>query len=370
MIEDNGATTAANRLLEELYADKNKETLNNLSYMGIAYNNLGNSEKANEIAALVRQYVQISERSVSILKKYTRNIWDCFESETEQLSTMLQLLVTLNPDDHIVDKLIFTLMQKQSQGYWTNTAATAHVLEGIYTYIKQRNLDSTKYQASVEIDGVNVMTEKFEDVNAKPKTLCLGFTDDQLKALARDKAIPVTFEKNGTGQLYYTMEMKYALPDEMLTARNEGIKLTYEIVDAETKEIVNKADDTSSLVKLESGKLYKATVKLESTRDRTFVALRAPVPSGAEILDSTFVTSGTEAEIVSTGDWRHWISNKVVYNNEIQFFWDNFGTGSASVTFTFRASRRGVYPTPPALAECMYEPEIFGRGDGYLFTVE
>ena len=261
-------------------------------------------------------------------------------------------------------------MQKQSQGYWTNTAATAHVLEGIYTYIKQRNLDSTKYQASVEIDGVNVMTEKFEDVNAKPKTLCLGFTDDQLKALARDKAIPVTFEKNGTGQLYYTMEMKYALPDEMLTARNEGIKLTYEIVDAETKEIVNKADDTSSLVKLESGKLYKATVKLESTRDRTFVALRAPVPSGAEILDSTFVTSGTEAEIISTGDWRHWISNKVVYNNEIQFFWDNFGTGSTSVTFTFRAARRGVYPTPPVLAECMYEPEIFGRGDGYLFTVE
>lgn len=370
MIEDNAATTAANRLLEELYADKNKETLNNLSYMGIAYNNLGNSEKANEIAALVRQYVQISERSVSILKKYTRNIWDCFESETEQLSTMLQLLVTLNPDDHMVDKLIFTLMQKQSQGYWTNTAATAHVLEGIYTYIKQRKLDSTKYQASVEIDGVNVMTEKFEDVNAKPKTLSLGFTDDQLKALARDKAIPVTFEKNGTGQLYYTMEMKYALPDEMLTARNEGIKLTYEIVDAETKEIVNKADDTSSLVKLESGKLYKATVKLESTRDRTYVALRAPVPSGAEILDSTFVTSGTEAEIVSTGDWRHWISNKVVYNNEIQFFWDNFGTGSTSVTFTFRASRRGVYPTPPVLAECMYEPEIFGRGDGYLFTVE
>lgn len=369
MINDDAAITAANRVLESLYQGHEKETLTDLAYMGLAYNNLGNKEKADELAVQARQYLQASERSVSIVKKYTRNIWDCFESETEQMSSILQLLVTLNPDDHMVDKLIFTLMQKQSQGYWQNTATTAHVLESIYTYIKQRNLDSTDYEATVKIDDKQIMSEKLKGANAKPKTLSLGFTEAQLKDLARDKAIPVSFEKNGTGQLYYTMEMKYALPDEMLKARNEGIKITYEIADAETKEVINSNGD-SPVVKLESGKLYKATVKVESVRDRTYLALRAPIPSGAEILDSTFVTSGAEAEITTSGDWRHYIDNKVIYNNEIQFFWDNFRTGSTSITYTFRASRRGVFPTPPVNAECMYEPEIFGRGDGYLFTIE
>ncbi|MDR0539775.1 MAG: hypothetical protein LBG74_04635 [Spirochaetaceae bacterium] len=36
----------------------------------------------------------------------------------------------------------------------------------------------------------------------------------------------------------------------------------------------------------------------------------------------------------------------------------------------FRAARRGVYPTPPAAAECMYEPEIFGRTAGTLWMIE
>ena len=62
--------------------------------------------------------------------------------------------------------------------------------------------------------------------------------------------------------------------------------------------------------------------------------------------------------------------DKVIYDNEIQFFWDNFNVGSSTVSFTFRATRRGIYPTPPVQAECMYEPEIFGRSDGYLVEIK
>ena len=63
-------------------------------------------------------------------------------------------------------------------------------------------------------------------------------------------------------------------------------------------------------------------------------------------------------------------ANLNVKNNEIQFFWDYFGSGKTTVSFTFRAARRGVYPLPPVQAECMYESEIFGRGDGYLCVIE
>ena len=81
-------------------------------------------------------------------------------------------------------------------------------------------------------------------------------------------------------------------------------------------------------------------------------------------------TTGAAGEIQTSGDWRHWISNKNILDNEIQFFWDSFKSGECEVTFTFRASRRGVYPTPPVQAECMYESEVFGRSDGYLFVVK
>ncbi|MBQ3965598.1 MAG: hypothetical protein II684_02050, partial [Treponema sp.] len=140
------------------------------------------------------------------------------------------------------------------------------------------------------------------------------------------------------------------------------------------------------LVELESGKTYRMTLTLSSSYDRDFIALRAPVPSGAEILDATFVTSPDAAGDTASGNssysrdydeeagWyyggSHYMSNQAIYNGEIQFFWDSFGKGKTTAEFKFRAVRRGVYPTPPVNAECMYEPEVFGRTAGRLYTIK
>ncbi len=111
--------------------------------------------------------------------------------------------------------------------------------------------------------------------------------------------------------------------------------------------------------------------------------MRCPVPSGVEILDKKFVTIGADPESGYGGesyydsesyyydyyDYRDY-SNQSILDNEVQYFWDSFYPGTKTVSFTFRATRRGVYPTPPVQGECMYEPEVFGRSDGYLIKIE
>ena len=64
------------------------------------------------------------------------------------------------------------------------------------------------------------------------------------------------------------------------------------------------------------------------------------------------------------------MSNQAIYDNEIQFFWDRFRKGSTTAEFKFRTVRRGVFPVPPVTAECMYEPEVFGRTKGLLYTIK
>ena len=44
--------------------------------------------------------------------------------------------------------------------------------------------------------------------------------------------------------------------------------------------------------------------------------------------------------------------------------------GTVVEKFSIRAVRKGVYPTPPVLSECMYEPEYYGRSNGYLFIIK
>ncbi len=356
--------------MESLYAKRADLSLSTQALLGLAYaESTDVYKKAQTIAGEIRDYLQIDGRTVSVLNKQRSNMWEWYNSESEEMALILQLFCTLNPKDKMIDKLIYTLMQQQSHGYWQNTATTSRVLEAIYAYIKGRKLDDTDYTGSVSIGNKAIMDESFKGAAAKPKTLTLPFEDELIAGLAKDSPTDISIQKNGKGNLYYTIEMKYALPDEYLAARDEGIKVTYTITDAETGEIVNVADSPDCLLKLTSGKMYKASITLESHKKRQYLALRAPIPSGAEILDSSFVTTGTIDDKNQLG-WSHWLSNKTIRDNEIQFFWDSFGSGTATVNFTFRAARRGIYPVPPVQAECMYEPETFGRGDGYLCIIE
>lgn len=361
-----------NSIRDKLYSEVDVLTLDDAAYLSLAYFNTGketDKQKAATINKKIRAYLQPDQRSVSISKKAKSGFRFFYQNDTVQYAAILTALVSENPDDQMVDKLLYTLLKKQSKGYWQNTVTTATVLESIYTYIKNRNLDSTDYTATVSLNGRQLMNEGLKTAAAKPKTLVLPFEDEFVSSLPRDKAIPLVFEKDGNGYLFYSVEMKYAIPDETQAARDEGIKLTYEITDFETGELINIPKDTCD-VKLESGKLYKARVYIQTNRNRSYVAIRAPIPSGAEILDSTLVTTGSAAQSEYSGSWHSWLSHKNITDNEAQFFWDEIHSGRYNFDFTFRAVRRGIYPTPPVQGECMYEPEIFGRSDGYLFIIE
>lgn len=368
LLKDNSLDSARN----ELYDKVDDLTLDAAAYLSLAYANTSTSEnlkKAKNINKKISIYLLPSSRSVSLGKKAKSGYWFWYQNETVQYAAILSAFVTVNPDDEMVDKLLFTLLSKQSHGRWQNTITTSAVLDSIYTYIQKRNLDSTDFTATASLNDKQLMNESFTGVTAKPKSLKLPFEDEFISSLARDKSIPLEFTKDGNGYLFYTVEMKYALPDETQAARNEGLNITYVISDFDTGEIVNVSKDTCDL-KLQSGKIYKAKVFIETNKSREYVAVRAPIPSGAEILDSTLITNGLAAQSSYSDNWRSPMSHKNITDNEIQFFWNEMQSGKYFFDFTFRAVRRGIYPTPPVQAECMYEPEVFGRSDGYLFIIE
>ncbi len=368
LLKDNSLNITRN----ELYAKVDSLTLDSAAYLSLAYSNTGKAadlEKAKVINEKIRTYLLPDQRSVSISKKAQSSFWFCYQNETIQYAAILSAFVTVNPDDEMVDRLIYTLLKKQSRGYWQNTVTTASVLESIYTYIQKRQLDSTDYTANASLNGREIMKNSFKGAGAKPAVLNLPFEDEFVSSLPHDKSLPLIFEKEGQGYLFYTAEMKYALPDEVQTARNAGLGISYEITDFESGKLINAPKDTSDIY-LESGKMYKAKITIRTNRNRDYVAVRAPIPSGAEILDSSLITGGSAAMTTVSDYWDSWMSHKNITDNEIQFFWDDMRSGKCTVEFTFRAARRGIYPTPPVQGECMYEPEIFGRSDGYLFIIE
>ncbi|MBP5251534.1 MAG: hypothetical protein J6Z17_03870 [Treponema sp.] len=329
-----------------------------LSYLALVHLNSSRKNEALRIMQKIRNRITLTPQGADIQDKYD---WYWYSGDAEKFAAALMFFVKLDAADEINDHLVFELLKLQGiKGYWNSTAETARVLVAIDSYIRARNLTSLDFTAQAFLNGREIAEGTFKGVGAKPVSANLKF--DSIKNSV-GKTVPLSFKKNGTGNLYYTMSLKYALLPEKQIPRDEGICLFTEIYDVKTGELVTGNT-------LEEGKVYREKVYISSTKNLEYVALRVPVPAGCEILNAAFVTTGIQTPSENSDYWDWSLSNRDIYDAEVQYFWDRFWRGNNSVEFMFRATRTGTYQTPCVTAECMYEEEIFGRTAGKVWNIK
>ncbi|OJF76058.1 MAG: hypothetical protein BKP49_09615 [Treponema sp. CETP13] len=355
--------------------------------IGMTFLNNGDKEKAQECADKIRRYMRPTTRGVDITEAKTHHYSDFRYSIDDDYALAMQLIVQLDSEDEMVTKILYSLLERQKSGFWHNTLTTTRVLDAVYTLIQSRNLEKTNFYATAVLDENTIAKGSFEGLDAKPVTTTYPLSKKPISDLKMDTVLPLEFTKKGKGTLYYTASLSYALPEEMQTARDEGIGIKTVITDVKTGKIIEPENAESPIVNLIAGNTYSMEINLESGYDRTYLALRAPVPSGSEIVNTNFVTTPNKSDSIDEGDtynsisawdsywysyWYggNWMSNQEIFDNEVRYFWDQYHKGSTKATFKFRATRRGIYPVPPVTAECMYEPEVFGRTKGYLFVIK
>ena len=352
-----------------------------LALLSLTYtqrNRAGDAAKAAKCTERIINSCRFTTRSVSLAVPPPQGYRFWYDNDLSlDLALILQSLVKAASDhsrEDAVRAVLYTLLQRQKGGYWQNTATTAHVLEAVYEYIQYAQLDATDFTTAASLAGKELLTAAFKGAAAKPAFQLFSFKEQPVSEAKRDTLLPLRFTKTGTGQLYYTASLAYALPQERQQPRDEGLGVSCTIRDIAADTIVTPDSENSSVITLESGKTYEMAIRLSSGKDYTFVALRAPIPSGAEISDAAFVTTASndyeeEDTEESWTDWRD-LSKQQIYDNEVQYFWNSWDKGGTTVRFKFRAARRGVFPCPPATAECMYENEIFGRSGGMLYVIK
>ncbi len=298
-----------------------------------------------------------------------------FNDESERNALLLQFFTALDYSDSINGRLLHNLLelQRAGNGYWKNTASTARVLEAVAYYIEANNLENLDFTGFAELDGKEIIKESFKGAAAKPEAVILPVNDLIVSGIPAGKEVPFEFSKNGRGSMFYTLSMKYPLPYEQQYARDEGLSVFVDITDVATGKTVTGNQ-------LESGKIYRGRATVSTPQDRTFVALPVPIPSRAEVLNAAFATTaqfaGTALAEQEADDGRSvyerynfGLSSQEIYDNEVRYFWDAFRKGRQQVEFMFRTVRIGEFNVPSATAECMYEPEIFGRSKGGVFVI-
>ena len=357
------------------------------AFAGLAAVELGYKDLSALAVKKLKNLMALTTRGASFQNSVPHSSWYFFNGNPERFALTLHLFTKVDPDDIYNGHLVWQLLElaKSGNGRWCSTALTSRVLIALDVYIRENKLQDTNLTASALIDGKEILSGKFKGLGAEPvdETYRFGKPAANMKQkdekysldlpnldVSLETELPLEIRKDGSGKLFYTASMTYALPAEEQTARDEGLCVYVEITDARTGEKIAPG-------KLKSGTIYREKVYVTTTKERTYVAVRAPVPAGAEILNSAFVTTASvpspeSRETTSKYIWKPWrrLSHQDIYDAEIRCFWDYLPIGSQNFEFLFRAQRNGEYETPATLAECMYEPEIFGRSNGAVWKIE
>ncbi len=359
------------------------------AFAGLAAVENGYDDLAKTAVTKIKNLMSLTTRGASFQNDTNWCGWYFFNGDAERYALALHLFTKVDSEDLYNGHLVWQILEleKAGQGRWQSTATTSRVLIALDSYIRENNLTNTDFSAEILLNGKSILSGEFKGVAAKPKDTTFRFGDVNPKSKRKEEkfsadlpkldvplntTVPLEIKKDGQGLLFYTASMTYALPADEQKARDEGLCVYVEITNARTGE---KIDGN----KLVSGEIYREKVYVTTTKNRNYVAVRAPIPAGAEILNPAFVTTATvvpdkleqnEKGMSRRGYYGWSISHQDIYDAEIRCFWDYMPIGGQNFEFLFRAQRSGEYESPAVLAECMYEPEIFGRSNGKRWTIE
>jgi hypothetical protein len=108
------------------------------------------------------------------------------------------------------------------------------------------------------------------------------------------------------------------------------------------------------------------------------VVVEDPLPAGCEALDQSLKTTSVvgqrpklerqgASDLSEWGWW--WFSQTELRDDKVVMFATHLPKGTYEYTYLMRASLAGEFRVIPSTAYEMYFPEVFGRGDGGIFTI-
>jgi len=355
-----------------------------------AYAAMGRTQTATKLYQRSKNFITIGTQSIDIVDTHERDSY--FSNNIVELATFLRSAALLGEDRELQLRIAGTLDDRRNARRFQSYFDDFWVVNALLPLIAEAPA-SREVRLGVSLDGKTLIDRVLSGGN----TLREGFPleAEPLSTFEKNRPLMLKLESrestSESGDLYYAATLRYALPVETALPRDEGIEVFSQI-----ETLGGKVLDVTALP---LGETLRMRVSISTLSRRSYLKLIVPIPSGAEIVDPSFVTTGSYGDQGGTmsetwtretvlGDslqavaegyvtfapdqWYFWFYRPIqsIYDNAITYTWEDFYPGQRDVSFLIRTTTPGIYPTPPVNASLIFEPEVFGRGPGKLAVIQ
>jgi len=290
-----------------------------------------------------------------------------WNSNIRSTAITLGVLIRNGSDDlSAIRPLVRWLVESRQKGRWGNTQENAWALEALVDYYRKYESVPPDFVATASLGATQLARRQFVGRSTE------AFRSDVPLARVPKPAEPastqpLTFEKQGTGTLFYTARLRYAVDRLFRDSLDEGMLIERSY--APYKENT----DLPSATSFNAGDLVRVTLRFTLIKERRYVAVTDPLPAGFEPVESWFATTASDLaraqddqNVPDDSTWRWWwerggFDHVERHDDKVLLFATRLSEGVHEFSYIVRATTAGTFRTAPAHAEEMYEPEVFGR---------
>ncbi len=293
-----------------------------------------------------------------------------FYSTTRSDGVVLEALIRARPDLAVIPKLTAGLLAQRKSGQWSNTQDNAFALLALNTYFRTFEKEEPDFLAKVWLGDGFAGEHAFRGRSTESAAFKVSTPD----ILARSKG-PLAIAKDGPGRLYYRAALRYAPKALDLVPAERGfvVDRRYEGAD-DPRDVVQQGDGSW---KIRLGARVKVRVGMRNNERRYQVALVDPLPAGLEPIAPVSGTGATPSyydfyeDDMYFGWWnRTWQIHQNLRDDRAEAFASLLWPGSHDYEYTARATTPGTFVVPPARAEEMYSPDVYGHSASTRVVIE
>ena len=319
------------------------------------------------IDTLISDFVNAADMSATGVhwEEDWRDYWN-WNTDIRTTAMVLGALTEIDPENSLNANAVRWLMTHRTAGHWQTTQETAWSLMALANWINATDELDPDYQYSVYLNAEH-LGSGVADQETVGETFELRVDVEEMLA---DEINRLSIGRDdGPGNLYYTAHLTATLPVEDLDSLDRGIVVSRSYFLPEEQE--------TPVTLAQQGDMLMARLTIVVPNSRRYVIIDDPLPAGLEAIDQSLETSPQESipsnlsydQLRRTG-WGWWYFDHVELRDEkVVISADYLPAGTYVYTYMVRASTPGDFHVIPPTAQEFYFPEVYGRGEGSMFTV-
>ena len=268
-------------------------------------------------------------------------------------------------------KIVRAITQgRGARSHWANTQENMFCMNALSEYSRAYEVQTPAMTVNATLDNEPLGTTAFTGRRDPALTFTHAINKDD-----PGRKTTLTIRKQGSGRLYYTTRLHYALLDTEAKRVHSGIEIRreYSIRRNDEWEIL------TSPMHIKRGELVRVDLFLDLPAARNYVVIDDPVPGGLEPVNrdlaTTSVMDAEAGEFAAAAgsfwfehdDWQNYgYSRWSFYHRElrheaVRFYADYLSPGNYHLSYTAQAIASGSFSVLPAKSEEMYDPDVYGR---------